>query len=404
MKVLGFVRDSAWDKLDAVQFYRTYLPLREVNRRDNGISAMCAGGKQLDGVTDDELGGRDIYTMCRMYNDDYQVFIDEVHRRGGIVVFDSDDDLTETYKLVSGRGEEFKRVLGAVDYVTCSTPPLAKVFQEYTKEKPVVLRNCVDSEWMQKVAGNGKRLVEGLTLGFSGSPTHWGDWYIPAVPFAQIGAAYPDVTLILHGEAPRYLGFAAEKASVLKLDGVPFSIYPVLLGQFDMVICAVDSRDQFNDGKSGLKALECMALGVIPICSRFQPYLDLEAAGAPIVIIEEESRDAWYEAMKNLIEDEDRRLELSLQGPAWVLANRDMVHNGYKAWQDFYHSISAEEEKVNEGGIYTSLRDVIDTLQAIYEREGNLDMHGYDDKSASDYLGITIRVETQAAYQHIVIT
>jgi glycosyltransferase involved in cell wall biosynthesis len=338
MHILGFLRDSAWDKMDAVAYYRTYLPLRELNRQID-IEAKCIG-KEIDGLSDDELGGQDIYTMCRMYNEGYQEFIDEIHRRGGLFVFDSDDDLTETYKLVSGHGDEFKEVLAAADYVTCTTPNVAILFSEYAQKPVRILRNCVDVAWMQQIAAGGKRLVDGLTLGFTGSPTHWGDWYIPAVPFARIGKDFPDVTLLLHGECPRYLGFAAEKAQMLKLGGVPFSIYPILLKQFDIVLCAVDSRDVFNSGKSAIKALECMALGVVPICSNFRPYLELAAQGAPVVIVADDSRDGWYEAMRDLITDDVKRTSLSAYGPEWVRAHRDMTVSGYKRWESFYREIT----------------------------------------------------------------
>jgi len=343
MKVLGFLKDSAWDKLDAVQFYRTFLPLRELSRHCPDGDIKCVGDEVVGTMSDDDLGGRDIYTMSRMYNLDMcQEFVDEVHRRGGLIVLDTDDDLTEKYRLVSGRGDEFLEVLGMMDYVSVSTPPLVTLLGPYCKREPVVLRNCVDSSWMQNVAAKSRRIVEdsSTSIGLSGSPTHWRDWQLPSVPLARIGKEYPDVSVLLHGDVPRYLQHISKNSTVLNLGPVPFSIYPVLLRQFDILLCAVDSDDRFNDGKSGLKALECMALGVVPICSQFGPYLDLAAAGAPIVIIKEESRDGWYEAMRNLLEHDDRRRHLSALGPAWVLKHRDMVNGGYKQWLDFYREIA----------------------------------------------------------------
>jgi glycosyltransferase involved in cell wall biosynthesis len=341
--VLGYVRESSPSKIDAVHYYRIIAPLRAVHRHDNGISAVVGSFADFMNATEEEIGHKDAYMLCRSmaFADTPSViqYVDEVHRRGGLVVLDSDDDLTETYKMVGGHGDEFKETLGLVDYVTCTTEPLADLFTQYTKKQPVVLKNCVDVDWMQERAAKGKRLVEGLTLGFTGSPTHWGDWRTPAVPFARIGKDYPEVTLILHGECPRYLGFADQKASLLKLGGVPFSLYPVLLGQFDIVLCAVDSRDKFNDGKSAVKALECMALGVVPICSRFRPYLDLEAAGAPVIVVEEDSQDGWYEAMQMMIEDIGYLEHMSSIGPAWVRQNRDMTVTGYKQWESFYNEI-----------------------------------------------------------------
>lgn len=337
MKVLGFTRGTKLAEMDAVQYYRTYLPLREVHRHDNGIETQIVNQEAVAGLTDDQLGGRDIYTMCRMYHQDVQGFLDEVHNRGGVFVLDSDDDLTEDYKLVSARGEEFKKVLGLVDYVTTSTRDLACHFAHFTKVYPKVLRNCVDVDWMVKISSKAKRIVQGLTIGFSGSPTHWGDWRKPSVPFARILRKF-DVQGILHGEVPRYLTYAAKDLALL--GGVPYAIYPVVLKQFDIVLCAVDKDDPFNAGKSAVKALEAMAVGAVPICSRFGPYIDLFNAGAPVIIIEEDSPDGWYEAMQKLIRYGDRRRWLKYAGPDWVRENRDMSRSGYKAWEKFYREIA----------------------------------------------------------------
>lgn len=339
MKVLGFIRDSNWDMIGPVHYYRTYLPLREVGLRAKGIGTSVLGKGSLAGVPDNELGGNDVYTMARMFKSESGPALDWVHRNGAVLVLDSDDDLTEEFKLVSGVGDEFKEALGAVDYVTCSTPVLTERFAQYTQRPPVVLRNCVDVDWLQEVASGGKRLVERLVIGFSGSATHWGDWRMPSVPFARIGKDFPDVVLGLHGKYPRYLKYADEKATVLTLEATKFFKYPYFLSQFDIVLCAVDTRDQFAAGKSALKALECMALGVVPICSRFPPYLELAEQGAPIVLIPEDTRDGWYETMRALVQPDGYREHLSSLGPDWVREHRDMPTTGYQQWEAFYHEI-----------------------------------------------------------------
>lgn len=336
INVLGFARDTDIKTIDGPQYYRSYLPLREVDKRASDIQAQIMGADALS--NDDELPPFDIVTMARLYHRDCEEFIAEVHRRGGVLVLDSDDDLTETHKLVSGRGPEFCEVLGMVDYVTASTQSLADLFGQYTQRPPVPLQNCVDVDWMQAVASTAKRLETDLTIGFTGSPTHWGDWRLPAVPFARI-LRDCDVRGILHGEVPRYLEFAAD--DLIKIDGVPFVIYPIVLSQFDIVLCAVDSQDEFNVGKSAVKALECMALGVVPICSQFAPYEALARAGAPVVIVPEESADGWYRAMWELINRRDWLMELSEAGPRWVREQRDMTQTGWAQWATFFRSVKA---------------------------------------------------------------
>lgn len=226
------------------------------------------------------------------------------------------------------------------DYVTCSTPALANQFGEYTQKPPTVLRNHIDSTWMIKTAARGKRVTEDLTIGFSGSPTHWRDWLKPSVPFHRIGKDFPEVVLTVHGDVPSYLRYAGEGTRMLQLRRAPFAEYPVSLKQFDIILCAVDTSDPFSGGKSAVKALEAMALGIVPICSRFAPYMELAEQGAPVVLVEEDSQDAWYESMRDLINDEPRRLALSAAGPVWVLKNRDMVNGGYSLWETFYREIT----------------------------------------------------------------
>ena len=337
--VVGYIKDTAWDHMSAVWYYRCYLPLREVHRHDNDIEAHVLDAEKVKG-----LGGAwpdfDVYHWPRMSHGDAEAFVEEIHRRGGKFVIDSDDDLTETYRLVSGRGEAFKKVIGLADHVTVTTQGLADRLAQYTQRPPVVLKNCVDTDWMVKEAKKAKRMIPGLTIGFTGSPTHWGDWHLPAVPLQRICRDF-DVVPILHGDKlPRYLQWIAPVNDLIRLGGTPFSIYPILLAQFDVVLCAVDVRDEFNVGKSAVKALECMALGVVPICSRFTPYLDLHEAGAPVIIVEEDSRDGWYEAMRKVITNESARLELQEWGPGWVRERRDMCQTGHRQWERFYEEIT----------------------------------------------------------------
>lgn len=335
MRVMGFVRETSFQKMDAVQYYRTYLPLKELGKAENGIGCAIMGKEEAERNPD--VRGFDIYTMCRMYHVDCEEFLAQIHANDAPLVLDSDDDLTEDYKLVSGRGPEFKKVLGMVDYVTVSTPALAEHFAQYTQSPPAVLKNCVDVDWLVEVSNKAQRLDEGLTMGFIGSPTHWGDWRLPSVPFARIVREFGVRPVVCGSGVPRYLRYVGEE--IISLGQVPFAAYPVVLKQFDVVLCGVDVSDKFNSGKSSLKALECMALGIVPICSRFGPYLELAKAGAPIVLIAEETMDGWYEAMRTIITDVELRDRLAAEGPGWVKANRDMKI-GYRHWERFYRGIT----------------------------------------------------------------
>ena len=345
MKILSFLNVQSMTEVDGTQYYRQVGPLRALHGIDNGIEVTCVTAKNITdmeekhgpGGAESALSGFDIYAYPRMIPaENCEGFLDKVHAQGGLLVVDSDDDLTEDYKLVSGRGREFKEVLSKVDYVTTSTQALADHFTQYTKRPPTPLLNCVDVEWMQAEVAQSKRLVSDKTvIGFSGSPTHWGDWYKPSVPFQRICRDYP-VQALLHGEVPRYLNYCQE--DVLRIGGVPYATYPRVLRQFDILLCAVDAEDKFNAGKSAVKALEAMAVGAVPICSRFGPYQDLAEQGAPLVVIGEDSQDGWYEGMADLVGDPEKIKHLQSLGPDWVLSHRD-VSTGYKQWEKFFRQI-----------------------------------------------------------------
>ncbi|KPK89993.1 MAG: hypothetical protein AMJ88_16790 [Anaerolineae bacterium SM23_ 63] len=342
IRVVGFIRDTSTEKLVGTEYYRCFLPMREVNSNDNQIEAIVLDGKRvLEAEAEQEQAGEwphfDIFHWPRISPGDCEDFVNEVHNRGGLFLIDADDDLTEEFKLVSGRGEEFKNVLRNVDYLTVSTQALADRLTKYTKRPPVVLKNYIDVDWFGEKADAARRIIDGVTIGFSGSPTHWRDWYIPAVPFQRIVRNF-DVEPILHGETPRYMKFVSE--NIVTLPGVPFFFYPTLLSQFDILLCSVDPDDPFNTGKSAIKAIEAMSVGAVPICSPFNPYIELLELGAPIIVVEEQTRDAWYEAMASLLKDDDYRLYLKSKGRDWVRQNRDMSTIGYKFWENFYKEIT----------------------------------------------------------------
>ena len=325
--------------MTAVEYYRMYLPLREVNRSTEinakVMSQSEIGEQWRDGEwSDDFLAGRDIYMHGRNVHENCDAYLDRLHEMGALMVMDCDDDLTETWRLVSGRGEEFKYTLSRVDYVTASTAPLARLFGRYTRRPVTVLQNHVDVEWMQSLRSDRFGIIpEGVTVGFSGSPTHQHDWAIASTALSLIADS---VVPMVHGDPPGYFTYVD---GIVCLGYSPFSVYPAMLSQFDILLCAVDTNDHFNDGKSSLKALEAMAVGAVPICSRFGPYMDLAETGAPLVIVEEDTQDGWFEAIRDLVEDEEKRTVLYQNGPSWVRDNRDMMESGYELWADFYRSI-----------------------------------------------------------------
>lgn len=338
INVLGFIRNHSWKDLCPSAYYRCYLPLRECDRSAPDINAQIVGIDALEGGTDAGLMGRDIYVLSRMYADEgHQELVDHIHEMGGVSVFDTDDDLTEDHRYISGRGEAFKEMLGVVDYVSVSTPELAERLGQYTKQPPTALRNQLDIDWFTQTASTAKRFIPGLTVGFSGTWTHGYDWQIAGAAFEHAIKAGLDFQGLVHGLFPWY--FHKVRDSIIKMDKVPYLIYPTLLAQFDILLCAVDGDDMFNVGKSAIKPIEAMAVGAVPVCSKnVQAYRDLHAAGAPIVMVGNQEA-CWEVAIRELVLDEAQRLELSARGPGWVRQNRNARTEGWKPWAGFFRRV-----------------------------------------------------------------
>lgn len=336
IKVLSYLNVQDKNEVDGVQFYRQVAPLQALTWLPD-FEVKCLTEPDLMKIVrdgdDNVLSGFDIYAYPRMVHGDCEEFLDKIHSDGGQLVIDADDDLTEDYRLVSGHGDIYKETLGMVDYVICSTQALADRLAPLTTFPPYVCRNHVNVEWMQRVVASGERIVGGLTVGFSGSPTHWGDWYVPSVAYQRICRDYKVVAL-LHGEMPSYM-FHTHNERV-EMEGVPYYMYPAALSQFDILLCAVDANDRFNDGKSNVKALEAMAVGAVPVCSDFPAYNDLAADGAPIIIAEH-THEGWYSAIASLLDSPRKLKELKEAGSEYV--QRHDIKIGVQQWADTYREI-----------------------------------------------------------------
>lgn len=339
--VLGFLAcDSTWDQMKAVQYYRAYLPLRELHRQAPDFTATLLDQRMLEGRTDDELSGHDLYVTSRVYGPEgHQEFAEAVHQAGGKWVVDTDDDLTEDSRLLMGYGQSFIDVLGAADYATVSTRALAHHLAQYTKEPPVVLKNHIDVGWFTQMANQVKQVLPGIKVGLSGSRSHYLDWWFAVQGLERLANEYQDVTPVLHGFRPHYMECTLEDhPRSAYVEHVPYAIYPTALKQFDVVMCAVRLDDEFNDYRSNVKALEVMATGGVAVCSRQSEYVALAEAGAPILLVEEDSADGWFEAIRPLITDQVLRAELQSRGPAWVAKHGDMCNGGYEYWATAYRN------------------------------------------------------------------
>jgi glycosyltransferase involved in cell wall biosynthesis len=327
------------------------MPLKRLGAHSRIFEVNVTTSKQFEVRTQmfGPLTGRTLlenklWVISRLYRskglDD---FVSAVKESGAVMIFDTDDDLTDDFREL-GRGDEFKETIRRFDYVTVSTSFLADRMAKYLDRRPYVLPNHVDFEWFAKVSRTAMRLVEGFTIGLVGTASHHGDWIFPVEAMRKIAEEHEEVTLVIAGFFPEYL---EDLPNVKKISPVPYRNYPGVIRQFDVVCCALDPDDVFNKSKSAIKALEAMAAyrpvsgkpgGAVPVCTDMKVYRRAVNHGHNGLLVDNEG---WYDALKELVTNRPLARKLAHQGHRWVKQNRN-IDSGWKRWESTYRGICKE--------------------------------------------------------------
>ena len=344
IKVVTILRDNpAGGGMSPVHYYRAYLPLKalsEICKKEFSISFLKR--EQLEKLLgfsknmESWLLDHDIFYISRLYHTaGLDTFVKTVHNTGGKVIFDTDDDLTDDFRDL-GRGEDFKTTLGRMDQVVCSTPYLADRIAPYVGYRPEVCYNHIDVKWFSRVSTTASRIVKGLSVGFVGTASHYGDWRYPVEALVRLAKERKDITITVAGYCPDYL---EDLPNTHKIPSVTYTHYPAVVRQFDIICCSLDTEDVFNYSKSSVKALEAMAArrklpcggvgGAIPVCTDMTLYRRTVNHGHNGLLTD---NDSWYETLSSLIDDKALMRKLSIQGYAWVKKNRNM-ETGYRSWR-----------------------------------------------------------------------
>jgi len=342
-----FVRHAHVTGISAINYYRAIAPLSFLGLNDDSFTVEILGQAEIrqamQSGADAALLGRDLYVTSRLFAGSLgrTEFIEAIHRHGGQVIFDTDDDLTDNHREL-GRGGDFKGILQDVDYVTVSTPHLAKELAPLAAHEPWVLPNHVDAGWFGEQCMNTERTVDGLAIGLIGTASHYNDWGYPLEALRRIATENRNVTIVAAGYCPDYL---KGLHNLVELGPVPYIGYPGLMRQFDIVCCSLDPLDGFNQSKSSIKALEAMAAarslskgqtgGAVAVCTNMPVYRRTVNNRHNGLLV---NNDQWYEGLSLLVRDKRLREKIAVQGFKWVAAHRN-IQTGYRRWGRAYRQM-----------------------------------------------------------------
>lgn len=214
------------------------------------------------------------------------------------------------------------------DYGIASTKPLQAALQQLVRQKTCYLhRNGLDSQSMVPLDPPHPQNKGYVNLFYgSGTKSHNSDFLNEALPaIGRLLTEFPQLKLTVVG----YLEFPQE---FLELHGKQVvQVSPVknvqaywnFLGASDINL-AVLTPDTITHCKSELKWFEAACFGVPSVVSATQNYLDVICDGEDGLIAH--TPDDWYEQLKSLIGNADRRLQIGRKARARVLTEYSVQH------------------------------------------------------------------------------
>jgi len=350
MRVIGILA-GAVNRPRAVHIYRITLPFSFINKEEKHTAGWVDSKTSAINLTTDQLKyviNSDIITLGRPIAKDYvkvYEYIRFLKSKGARVVYETDDDLTEAYRdTSSGEGATCIPYLMYCDAVTVTTPYLKQRVSEFTDKPVYCINNYVEQNMFRSVSQNHKREFTGTTnILLIGTPTHENDWDLAYNAISRILDEYNDVRLLIGGFKPKYV-VDNEKISFMPFR--PYSAYPTMIAEADIVVAAIDPDDPFNHCKSAVKAMESWAAvrnigntigGAAVVATEsvvYNPVVTHMRNG----ILTKHSVDEYYNSIKTLIDDEFLRRKLQRRGYLDGI-QRHSIASSYKNWISVYKKI-----------------------------------------------------------------
>ena len=268
--------------------------------------------------------------------EDLESWLQLWRRAGGKLIFEIDDDLLDATALVQRRYSGDTSALAHrvqwlsthADLITVSTEALAKKLRQYNRHV-AVLPNRLDADlWRLNSTRDHSdgpyRRVQGnaIRIGYIGTLTHDSDMDLVTEAMRRIEDEYGNRVLIevIGAFQHRTPTFGRRVALPSNNDYPNFVNWLHQRVHWDIGIISM-ADDDFNRSKSNLKFLEYAALDMAIVVSDVGSYRDIARDGENALVVPNRT-DAWYEAVKRLIDDPELRKRLSMSA-------RELVRSSY---------------------------------------------------------------------------
>jgi len=242
----------------------------------------------------------------------------------------------------------------AADAVIVSTPQLAREYFPYNKQIFVLPNFLNENKWNNPQVKKNDGYIR---IGWAGGNAHLDDLKMISKVIEKIVKEYKGkVKFETMGMVKHELGdtFAAleefhdtcpkcgYQGESITWTGESLENYPLVLAShgWDIALAPIVNTS-FNSAKSDLKLKEYSATGYPVIASAVTPYIEAKEDGCDVLLAK--TFDEWYNYIKDLIDNPDKRSEIVKNNKDWVSKkwigdNITLYYDAFKQIIDNYKS------------------------------------------------------------------
>lgn len=323
---------------------RGEMVAREVNRRYRNVSMDC----KTDVLLSDFYAAN---VMVFQRQEKAQI-LEKVKMAGQKFkikrVYEVDDDMfsmppefDKVYQHYASKDirEIMQATMTECDCWTVSTHYLADALQWVCPGKPVfVVPNSIDCEYWERayLERTARAQRNEVVIGWMASGSHKIDAPLVQSVLERLMKEHKNVRLHFIGWIGfDEIGLREYQDRITVMPWIDISELPAVMGNFDIGLAPL-ADCPFNRSKSGLKALQYWALGLPVVASEAPAYTGLVSGGRDGILCRTE--DDWYQALDQLVRDDEARRKMGEAGRAKTIAEWD-VRRRVQDWVNTYEMI-----------------------------------------------------------------
>ena len=262
-------------------------------------------------------------------------FLEQSVRRGTPVIVDVDeafhimDESHPQFSDYQSKIDSLILMMESADEIWCSTAPL----QDSLFGQSIIFPDSLDPRLWRSYRDNAnlpqREDKSCLELLYTGNVSHGSDLDMIMPVLDELEKAVP-IRLTVVGAA----GDISSRPWIRRLTSGVNPIYPRFAPWmrrqaplFDVGIAPL-ADNVFSQFKSDLKILEYRAMGVVPIASASQPYLDSKAIESQTLC---SGPEAWFDSLRSLVSDPEKlgHLKASVKGQDhYIWEERSAIETG----------------------------------------------------------------------------